>query len=235
VKTVDKQFVEAVQKVKGSDENVTSFIVVRDTSGSMGGIAEGTKFSCGDVGKSLALYFSEFLTGAFANHWIEFNSNAQLMQWQGSTASEKWFNDDSGYLGGTNFQSVIDLFIKLKKSGIAEADFPRGILCISDGEFDPAVSLNKTNVEVALEKLKKAGFSTDFTDTFKIVLWNLQSRYYGATTGSKFETFGDVKNVFYLSGYSAANVSFLMNQKIETAQDLFDAAMDQELLNLVQV
>lgn len=234
IKTVDKQFLEAVNKVKGSNENNTSFIVVRDTSGSMGGAALGTKFTCNDIAKSLALYFSEFLTGQFANHWIEFNSDAKLHQWKGSTVSEKWYNDPSGYVGGTNFQSVIDLFVKMKRNGVPESDFPRGILCISDGEFNPA-ALSKTNVQVALEKLKSAGFSSDFTETFKIVLWNLQNNYYGSNSGSKFETFGDVKNVFYLSGYSASNVSFILNQKVETAQDLFDAAMDQELLNLVQV
>jgi hypothetical protein len=67
------------------------------------------------------------------------------------------------------------------------------------------------------------------------VLWNLSNNYYGRRSGVKFETFGDVKNVFYMSGYSASNVKFILNQKVETAQDLFDAAMDQELLNLVEI
>lgn len=234
VKTVDKQFVEAVQKVKGSDENLTSFIVVRDTSSSMGSAAVGTKFSCYDIGKALALYFSEFLSGTFAEHWIEFNSSAKIHQWKGSTASEKWFNDRSSYVGSTNFQSVIDLFVQMKKNGVAESEFPSGILCISDSEFDPA-ELGKTNVQQALDKLKRAGFSKDYVDSFKIVLWNLQNRFYGAGSGSKFETFGDVKNVFYMSGYSASNAKFCLNNKVETAQDLFNAAMDQELLNYVSV
>lgn len=234
VKTVDKQFLEAVAKTKGESENLTSFIVVRDTSGSMSSLATGTKFRCGDVGKALALYFSEFLTGTFAGHWIEFNSDAKLHQWKGGTASERWKSDRSCYIGSTNFQSVIQLFCKMKGEGVSESDFPRGILCISDSEFDPTM-LGKTNVETALDSLRLAGFSDDFVSSFKIVLWNLQNSYYGSGSGSKFETFGDVKNVFYLSGYSAANVQFILNSKIETAQDLFDAAMDQELLSLVKV
>lgn len=234
VKTVDKQFVEAVNKVKGEDENLTSFIVVRDTSASMGSFAQGTSFTCYDIGKALALYFSEFLSGTFAGHWIEFNSSAKLHAWKGGTASEKWKNDKSSYVGNTNFQSVIDLFVQMRKAGTPEADFPTGILCISDGEFDSA-ALGKTNVQVALDKLKRAGFSKDYIDTFKIVLWNLQNRYYGTGSGSKFETFGDVKNVFYMSGYSASNVKFCLESKVETAQDLFNAAMDQELLNYVTV
>lgn len=234
VKTVDKQFLELVNKVKGSDENLTKFIVVRDTSASMGSIATGTKFSCMNIGKALALYFSEFLTGTFANHWIEFNSDAKLHQWKGATASARWYADRSSYVGGTDFQSVINLFCKMKKQGTPEADFPNGILCISDSEFNP-VSLGKTNVEQALDSLRKAGFSKDYLDTFKIVLWNLQSGYYGSTTGKKFETFGDVKNVYYFSGYSAATVKFLLDNKVETAADLFLAAMDQQVLNLIQV
>lgn len=234
VKTVDKQFVELVNKVKGSDENLTKFIVVRDTSGSMCSTASGTKFSCFNIGKALALYFSEFLTGTFANHWIEFNSDAKLHQWKGATASAKWKNDNSSYVGGTNFQSVINLFCRMKKQGTPEADFPTGILCISDGEFNPS-DLGKTNVETALSSLRKAGFSQDYVDSFKIVLWNLQSGYYGANTGKKFETFGDVKNVYYFSGYSAATVKFIMENKVETAADLFNAAMDQELLNLIKI
>ncbi len=234
VKTVDKQFVEAVEKVKGNSENTTGMIVVRDTSGSMGSAATGTKFSCYNIAKALGLYFSEFLTGEFAGHWVEFNDSAKLHEWKGSTASEKWRSDRSSCIGSTNFQSVIDLLVSMKRKGIDEADFPVGIVCISDGEFNPS-QLGKTNVETARAKLKAAGFSASYCDNFKIVLWNLQNGYYGSDSGCKFETFGDVKNVFYLSGYSASNVQFILNNKVETAEGLFDAAMDQELLNLVKV
>jgi hypothetical protein len=233
-KTVEKQFLELVEKVKNGEENFTKLIVVRDTSASMGSTATGTKFSCYNIGKALALYFSEFLTGQFANHWIEFNSDARLHKWKGSGAVAKWRSDKSSFVGSTNFQSVIDLFCDMKRNGVPEEDFPQGILCISDSEFNP-VSLNKTNVEGAREKLARAGFSKDYQDNFKIILWNLQSGYYGNGTGCKFETFGDVKNVFYMSGYSASNVKFLLNQKVETAEDLFNTAMSQELLNLVKI
>ena len=153
---------------------------------------------------------------------------------RGKTASEKWRNDKSSYLGSTNFQSVIDLFCNLKAQGTPESDFPSGIVCISDGEFNPA-QLGKTNVEMAINKLRQVGFSPEYCDSFKICLWNLDNGHYGAPSNTKFETFGSVKNVFYLSGYSASNVQFLLNDEVETAQDLFDAAMDQELLRLVKI
>jgi len=225
--TINKQFKTLVDK--GGEQKQTSLIVVRDTSGSMSSLATGTTMSCYNVAKALALYFSEFLTGSFSNVWIEFNSTAQMHTWKGNNPLEKWYNDKSSYVGSTNFQSVIKLLCNIKSQGIPESDFPSGILCISDSEFNPT-QLGQTNVKTALNTLRNAGFSKEYVDNFVIVLWNLQSY----NRGNKFETYGDVKNVFYFSGYSASVISFLTN-KIKTAYELFEEAMDQELLNVIEV
>jgi hypothetical protein len=230
--TINRQFATLVEKGKSGDHQ-TPFIVVRDTSSSMGSAATGTNMSCYNVAKALALYFSAFLTGRFSDAWIEFNSDAQMHEWKGQTPVDKWLNDRSGFVGSTDFQSVIRLFAKIKKSGTPEEDFPTGILCISDSEFNPT-QLGKTNVETALSELRKAGFSQQYVDNFVIVLWNLQSRYYGSGTGEKFETFGNTPNVYYFSGYSAATISFLTG-KINNAAELVDAALDQELLQLIEL
>jgi hypothetical protein len=229
--TINKQFSTLVQK--GGQTEQTPLIVVRDTSSSMGDTATGTNMSCYNVAKALALYFSEFLHGRFAQNWIEFNSDAKMHEWKGSTPLERWYNDKSGYVGGTDFQRVIKLLCKIKAEGVDENDFPTGILCISDSEFNPT-QLGKTNVDTALDTLRRAGFSDEYVSNFVIVLWNLQSSYYGASTGKKFETFGDVKNVFYFSGYSAATVSFLTN-KIKTAAELVEEALSQEVLQMVSL
>ena len=230
--TINKQFNTLVEK--DGDKGLTSLIVVRDTSASMGSQAPGTKMSCMNIGKALALYFSEFLTGSFSNNWIEFNSDAKMHQWKGSTPVEKWQNDRSSYIGSTDFQSVVRLFVTLKDQGIPENEFPKGILCISDSEFNPA-QLGKTNVDAARDVLRRGGFSEEYVKDFIIVLWNLQSNAYGRGTGEKFETYGNVPNVFYFSGYSASVVSFLTGEEIKTASDLFGVAMDQELLNRVSI
>ena len=218
-------------------------IVVRDTSGSMESYATGTNQSAFDIAKGLALFFSYLLPeGPFANTWIEFNSKAKMHQWKGSTPVEKWNNDRSSYIGSTNFQSVIDLFIEIKKSSILEddiKDYPSGIICISDNEFNPA-ELGKTNVETALNKLRKAGFPEWYVSNFKIILWNLRSSAYNNTAGNKFETFGNVPNVYYFSGYDGSIVSFLTGVEGQTstpknAKELFEAAMNQEILNMVEV
>lgn len=225
--TIDKQFETIVKKA--GEKPRTSLIVTRDTSNSMGSISNGTNMSCYNIAKALALYFSEFLTGEFQNSFIEFNSNAKFHKWKGSTPTEKWLNDKTSYVGSTNFLSVIELFVTILKSGVKESEFPSGILCISDSEFNPA-SLNKTNVDTAKVLLKKGGFSQEYVDNFIIVLWNLQSN----GRGNKFETYGEVKNVFYFSGYSASTISFLDN-KVKTAYELFEEAMNQEVFKLIKL
>lgn len=231
--TINKQFETLVEKGKTEKVSETNLIVVRDTSGSMGSTATGTNMSCYNIGKALALYFSEFLSGAFSNSWIEFNSDAVMHNWKGSTPLEKWYNDHSNFVGNTNFLSVINLFCRIKRQGVAEADFPTGILCISDSEFNPS-SLGRKNVESALNLLRQGGFSEDYVSKFVIVLWNLQSNYYGRGTGEMFETYGDVPNVYYFSGYSASVISFL-NGNVKNAGELFKEAMDQEILNMIEL
>lgn len=229
--TINKQFKTLVEKAKSDKkENQANFIVVRDTSGSMGSSASGTTMSCFNIAKALALYFSEFLSGRFADSWIEFNSTAKMHQWKGKTPLEKWYNDQSGFIGSTNFQSVINLFCSIKQSGVDESEFPTGILCISDGEFNPG-QLGKTNVETARDALRHAGFSEEFVQKFQIVLWNLQSGYYGRGTGEKFETTANESGTYYFSGYSSSVITFLTGHEILTARQLFDVAMDQEILS----
>jgi hypothetical protein len=239
IDTLNAQFNGLVETAKKNATTATSMIVVRDTSYSMRSFATGTNMACYNVAKALALFFSEMLpNGAFANSWIEFNSSAKMRTWKGSTPYEKWTNDTSSYIGSTNFQSVIKLFCNIKEQGISESEFPTGIICISDSEFNPA-GLNKTNVQTALSTLRKEGFSEEYVSNFKIVLWNLQSKAYGGA-GNKFETYGNVPNVYYFSGFDGSIVAFLTGVEGKTftpstAEELFLAAMDQEILKKIVV
>lgn len=100
-------------------------------------------------------------------------------------------------------------------------------------EFNPS-SLGKTNVESSLEILRRAGFSDEYVRNFVIVLWNLQSNHHGAKTGQKFETYGGTPNVFYFSGFSASTVAFLTDD-VKNADELFEAAMEQEILQQIEL
>lgn len=246
--TINAQFAQLVKTGKDGVNTNSSLLVVRDTSSSMTSPAVGCPVSSYDVGKSMALYFSEFLTGPFANSFAEFADTCKLHQWKGKTAVDKYINDRCEAYGGTNFQSVIDLFIRLKNQGVPESDFPTGLLCVSDGEFNRASyygsrsgTASSTNFNVAIQKLRDAGFSKEYVDNFKIILWDIPNRYYGSIPETKFEDFTDTPNFFYMSGFDPACVSFILGgnkpekKAPKNAEELFMAAMDQELLNRVYI
>lgn len=130
--TINAQFAQLVKTGKEGVNTNSGLLVVRDTSSSMTGQANGCSMSSYAIAKSMALYFSEFLTGPFANSFAEFANTCTLKQWKGNTPVDKYLNDRCEAYGGTNFQSVIDLFIQLRRQGVPEKDFPTGILCVSD-------------------------------------------------------------------------------------------------------
>lgn len=236
--TINKQYDGLVQLAKTNTNVRSGLIVVRDTSGSMTSVAKGTNMSSFDIAKALGIFFGDMLEGHFANSWIEFNSDAKMHTFKTKTFVDKWLEDRSSYIGSTDFQSVIRLFCTIKNKGVAEADFPTGILCISDGEFNSA-SLNTSNVAQARKTLLNAGFSKEYVENFQIILWNIPNNYY-RDSSTKFETFGEAKNVFYLSGYDGSILSFLLGKEGQTSTpqtdvELFEAAMSQEILDLVKL
>lgn len=250
--TINAQFAQLVNTGKSNTNTNSSLLVVRDTSCSMAVLAKGCNVSAYDIGKSMALYFSEFLEGPFANSFAEFADSCVLHQWVGSTPVDKYINDKCEAYGGTNFQSVIDLFITLKEKGVEEKDFPSGLLLVSDGELNPSnisikdrrkgisIGNDSTNFQTAIERLKEAGFSDRYVSNFKIIMWDIPNNYYGENQAVKFEDFADAPNFFYLSGYDPSAVSFILGNDYSkpaprNAQELFLAAMDQELLNKLKV
>lgn len=235
--TINAQFAQLVKTGKEGINTNSGLLVVRDTSCSMTSQAVGCPMSSYDVAKSMALYFSEFLTGPFANSFAKFANTCTLQQWKGHTPVDKYLNDRCEAYGDTNFQSVIDLFIRLKNQGVPEKDFPTGILCVSDGEFNRCGTNTSTNFQTAIRKLRKAGFSKEYVDNFKIILWDIPNSYYGKSE-TKFEDFADAPNFFYLSGYDPSSVAFIMEGKEckvtpRNAAELMETALDQELLNRV--
>lgn len=238
--TINKQYQGLVELAK-KDEGVQSgLLVVRDTSASMSGKAPGINMSAGDIAKALGIFFGDMLEGPFKNAWMEFHSTVKMHFYKASNFVDKWLQDKSSYVGSTNFVGVARELVKIKNRGVAEKDFPVGILCISDGEFNRTGQ--STNVETFKDILRQGGFSRDYVKEFKIVLWDIRNTYYGKRNAS-FETIGSHDNTFYLSGYDGSIVSFLLGgspsspQKgtPKNAEELFEAAMDQEVLNMIAI
>lgn len=234
--TINAQFAGLIQTAKEGVDTQTRFLVARDISGSMTGEAAGCGMSSYSVAKAMALYFSEFLTGPFANSYVEFADTCGMVQWKGNTPVDKWLNDRNANYGSTNFISVARLFAKLKERGVPESDFPEGVLCISDTEFNYCGKVT-SNFTAFRDTLRRAGFSEEYVSNFKLVLWDIPNDYYGKKQKPTFEDFADAPNCFHISGYDPAVVTFLMGKGCNpcNSKELFEAAMNQELLNKLQV
>ena len=233
--TINAQFAGLIQTAKEGTDTQTHFLVARDISGSMTSEATGCGMSSYSVAKAMALYFSEFLTGPFANSYVEFADTCGMVQWKGATPVDKWMNDRNTNYGSTNFLAVARLFTELKQKGVPESDFPEGLLCVSDGEFNYCGRAT-TNFTAFRDTLRYAGFSEEYVKNFKLVLWDIPNGYYGKSKPT-FEDFADAPNCFHISGYDPAVVTFLMGKGHNpcNSKELFEAAMDQSLLNLLKV
>ena len=235
---INKQFLGLIETAKKGMTGENPFITVVDTSSSMTGLVPGTKISAYDIAKSMALYFSYLLKGPFNNHWMEFNDKCILKKWVGDTPVKKLQNDHSEAYGSTDFESVARTFVEVRQSGVKEKDFPGGILCLSDGCFNYNHS-NKGNYKLFKKILLKGGFSKEFVDKFKIVLWDMPNGYY-VDRGAKFEEFADCPGMFHISGLDGSIVAFLMGTEYnptvpKNSDELFLAAMNQEIMDRIVI
>ena len=235
---INKQFLGLIETAKKGMVGENPFITVVDTSSSMTGLVPGTKISAYDIAKSMALYFSYLLKGPFNNHWMEFNNKCILKKWVGDTPVKKLQNDHSEAYGSTDFESVARTFVEVRQSGVKEEDFPGGILCLSDGCFNYTHS-NEGNYKSFKKILLRGGFSKEFVDKFKIVLWDIPNGYY-AYRGAKFEEFADCPGMFHISGLDGSVVAFLMGTEYnptvpKNSDELFLAAMNQEIMDRIVI
>lgn len=237
---INRQFMTLVDKAKEQQDR-TKFICCLDTSGSMGSACYGLPNTTSlNVAKSIALYFSYLLDPLFSGY-LEFSGTVDLQTWEGDTPYDKFFHRDYGSWGTTNFLGVADWFVKTKKDlNLSEELFPNGVICISDGEFNSYSGQFDSNFKEFKRRLAEA-FSQVFVDNFKLVLWDIPNTFYSNKPESKFESLADESNFFYISGFDPAGITFLTGKTPvdrpapKTAEELFEAAMNQELLNLLKV
>lgn len=151
--------------------NGENALVVVDTSASMYCVQNPTPAS---VALSLGLYFAERNTGAFANHFIEFSDDPQLIEIKGRT-----FVDRLRYIASfcqvasTNLESVFDLILDAAvRNHVPQKELPSTLYIISDMEFNCCVrNADMTNFENAKKKFAAHGYELP-----NIVFWNVASR-----------------------------------------------------------
>jgi hypothetical protein len=234
--TINKQWDGLLQLAGGL---AGEYIVVKDTSESMNSMAYGTNVSSYHIAKTLSIFFAQMLKGQFAGTYIDFASTAILRTLTGKNVTELWRTETRIASANTNFLAVADLLCIIKQKGFREEDFPKGIICISDGEFDSTKMYDTTNINAFKYKLHQVGFSKHFVNNFSFVFWDIRNTFYG-NRKTTFESKSTEKNVFYYGGYDPSVITFLTgsksnDKKPQTAEDVVDIALNQELMQYISL
>lgn len=245
-KTVDKQFqglLDLAKEDQGAFKG--NVFCALDTSGSMecSPLEDGT--TPFDICVAMGIYFSSLNTGAFADHVCMFDNNSKLLK-LGGTMSEKFDKITGANIawGGTNFQSVIDLLVRIReqKPNIPVQEYPTTIVVISDMQFNGASGYGygqrgvrhstalQSNYERAMQKLEAVGLPE-----VSIIWWQVRPN------GVKdFPSDISDKGAYHFSGYDGAILTNLLgkepvvNEKGEvvkpTPLQVMSDAYNQEIL-----
>lgn len=231
--TIDKQFDGLIEKARknsngGLNENIWCAL---DTSGSMDGLPL-------EVCMSLGIYFSTLNTGAFKDHVIMFDDKSTVKKLSG-TFTDKISQVPSNSMGGTNFQSVIDEIVRIRKTNpnIPVSEYPTTLLVVSDNQFNPSGNNVKTNYQTAMDKLKAVELPN-----IKIIWWNVNG-YRNSDSPSTIDDAGTT----LISGYDGSIITLLVGGEQTTIdqktgevrqlnpQEQMEKVLNQDLLKLVRV
>lgn len=209
--TVNKQVATILNRVGKSNLNVMPVI---DTSGSMTCEVHNSTTAL-DICLSLGVYFSMKQNGSFKDSIISFNSTSKFKKLEGSYVDRlEDILRDPDYMGSTNFQSVIDLIVRTRKSNpsIPIEEYPDVYLVISDMQFNPtglynADDMENTNHERALQKLDAVGLPRP------LFIWYNVSPY----GNNNFQNHKDDKGVLHMSGFDTAAIERLMSEDFTLA------------------
>ena len=197
IKLNDEELREALWRDIKRNKGNTKTIVVRDGSGSMYGSYFGSAAPI-DIATSLAILFSEQLTGVFANKFITFSMQPRLVGLSSCLTLEDKLEECLHYheVANTNIMAVYKLILEAEKKCNPE-DYIERIVIISDMQFDMCAE-NVPTYETAKNMFAEAGIPLP-----EIVFWNVASR-------ADFPT-QDLENVKLVSGASQYIIDGIIN------------------------
>lgn len=173
-------------------------IVVRDGSGSMMDTP-----NVYETATSLAILFSEQLSGEFKNKFITFSAEPQLVELpdDGSLSKKaaicRRYNDCTN----TDIRKVYDLLLEASKKITDPKDYITRIVIISDMEFDVGTS-NVPTYEEMKNKFKNANIPLP-----ELVFWNVDARRV------HFAADKDDPNVRFVSGLSGNLIETIIDNE----------------------
>lgn len=225
--------------VKANDAS-TSTIVCADDSGSMTASASGN-MSILTVAQSLAIYFSEKLTGPYKDKCITFSSRPQYLDFTNckSLADKIKVMYSHSEVANTNIEAVYDLILQTAiDNNLKQEDIPANVLLISDCEFDSMVDFNDCggrysyNVNYSakqcalFEQIKKRYEAANLIMP-RTVFWNVGSRT-GTIPIQEHKT-----GTALVSGYSPAIAKMVFSAKTDPYEVLLET-LDAERYKIIE-
>ena len=198
-------------------------IALVDTSGSMSGTPI-------EVAISLGLYCAEKNQGAFANHFISFESNPHWIETSGVDFCDKVYRITGAEWGGsTNVEGAMDLILNVaKQNGCSQDEIPQNLVIISDMEFNYCVTSNnygRGNVNDTLFEKIAAKYRANGYEMPHVIFWNVNARQ------ANIPMLGN-GNVSFVSGFSPSIFETIMSGK--TGYDLMMEKLDSERYAQIQ-
>jgi hypothetical protein len=232
--TINKQFESLIKKAKDNGEIKGNVWCALDTSGSMSW--GNAKYKPLDVCMSLGIFFSTLNEGAFHKNVIMFDDKSTIKQLSGDFC-DMIHQVPMDSMGGTNFQSVVDEIIRVRKNNpqIKLEDYPKTLLVVSDMQFNCCGDVN-TNYELMKSKLYDC-FPKEFVDDMKFVWWNVNSNL--TDFPSRIEDGG----TYLFGGLDGSVISLLLGCELKEKEkkerpsmiDVVASALSQEILLQVKI
>lgn len=204
-------------------DNIENGIAVVDVSGSM----RGTPM---EAAVSLGAYIADKAHGPFANHFITFSGNPQLVKFEGADITDKLYRCIGADWGmNTNVEAVFDMLLNTAmKQSVNPEDMPSRVYIFSDMEFDQCVTsgpvdtgrwsdsdrlVGSRGINTLFEAMK-AKWARYGYKMPSCIFWNLDAR------NNNIPAIGD--GFSYVSGFSP-----VMIQQILSGKDGLDLILEK--------
>jgi len=203
-----------------ADDSAT--LVVRDGSGSMTTRVGSTQATARDVATSLAIYFSQSLSGEFKDKFITFSSKPRLIDMSKCKNLREKIElcMRESEVANTNIERTFDLVLDTAICHkLNQADLPKNILIISDMEFDMASDTNFDENDRRLQTLFEqisAKFSAHGYAMPRLIFWNVCSRTLGVPLRE------NALGLALVSGFSPATFAMVQSGKLDPLECLKD-------------
>lgn len=199
---------------------------VIDTSGSMQTPVGDpkSKLSCLDVAVSLGLYLADKQKGAFANMFLNFDSNSKIHYLQGNLREKLAQIESCEWGGRTNLESAFKEILRVAVMGqVPQSEMPRYLLVISDMGFNST----SHNASVRAFDLARDMFGRHGYTLPTVIWWNVAHREGGYGGDRNYPVQAHEQGTALVSGFSPAIMKSVLSSKSVTAWDIMLETLNQ--------